>query len=133
MTTLAELRAWALQAPPGTIVPVSSLVELLDGLEDPQPIQVTEAAPETWREKLWSVPAEVRLGVSELAEAFGKPRSFIYARTGPRAANPIPCRKLDGALSFTAGEARAWLRATEAVVHAGPMESPSSARRLVIS
>lgn len=121
MTTfasIADLHRWAEQAPPGTTVPASVLVELLDGLEDPEPIDV-ETAPERWRERLWRVPADTRLGVVEVAEALGRPKSYVYARTGERAEDPLPCRKVDGSLVFTAGEIRSWLEDREEVVHRG--------------
>jgi hypothetical protein len=130
VNTLADLRRWALEAPPGTVVPVSSLVELLDAVEDPAPIQVTEAAPETWRERLWSCGAEVRLSVADVAEALGRPKSYVYQRTGPKAEDPIPHRKCDGSVVVTAGELRAWIRAHETVIHAGPMESAPTDRVL---
>ena len=77
----------------------------------------------TWREKLWIAPAETRIGTSELAEAFGRPTSWVYAHTEGKAENPLPHRKLDGMLMFTVGEVRTWLRASEEVLVAGPMES----------
>ena len=78
------------------------------------------------------VPAEVRLGVAEVAEALGRPKSWVYARTGPKAENPLPHRKLDGSLTFTAGEVRAWIRAHEVEVIGGPMESTPDSRRLSV-
>ena len=77
----------------------------------------------TWREKLWIVPAETRIGTSELAEAFCRPASWVYSHTEGKAENPIPHRKLDGTLMFTVGEVRTWLRESEEVLVAGPMES----------
>ena len=77
----------------------------------------------TWREKLWIIPAETRIGTSELAEAFGRPASWVYSHTEGKAENPIPHRKLDGTLMFTVGEVRTWLRESEEVLVAGPMES----------
>ena len=70
--------------------------------------------PLSWRERLWSCPPETRLGVRELAEALGRPRSFVYraARRG------LPHRKLAGELTFIAGEVRRWV--TEHEVAPGP-------------
>ena len=122
MRTLADLRAWAMAAPQGTTIPVTTLAELLGDLEEAEaPVVTVEPtnAGWTWRERLWEVPAETRLGVAELSEALGRPRSYIYARTGPKTDAPIPHRKLDGTLLFTAGEVRAWIREREETNHAG--------------
>lgn len=118
--TVAELRRWA-ETMPGALVPASALLEALDGLEEPTPARggaVPTPSP-SWRERLWSVPAETRLGVAEVAEALGRPKSFVYARTGS-AEDALPHRKLDGSLVFTAGEIRAWIRDHEEVIAAGP-------------
>ncbi len=134
--TISELRAWAASAPPGTSIPVASLAELLGGLEDktnpviPGPQASPEPVSRTWRERLWTVPAETRLGVHELSEALNRPKSWIYRRTGEKAEDRIPHRKQGGALVFRAGEVRAWLRADEEIIAAGPMESTAAERRL---
>ena len=124
MNTLADLRRWAADAPPGTSMPASALVELLDGLDEAPLVKVEPKAivDASWRERLWTVPAETRLGVADVAEALGRPKSFVYARTG-NSEHPLPHRKLDGSLVFTAGELRAWIRDHEEVVHAGPFLS----------
>src|SRR5207247_8246403 len=68
----------------------------------------------SWAEKLWTCPPATRLGVRELAEAIGRPRSGVYRHTPPRGdLAPIPHRRLDGLLIFTAGAVREWLRANE--------------------
>lgn len=128
MNTLADLRRWAAEAPPGTTLPASALVELLDEVEEAAPTKDAEAVPETWRERLWTVPADTRLGVVEAAEALGRPKSYVYARTGERAEDPLPCRKLDGTLVFLAGELREWIEDREDVVHRMP-----GAHRLSVS
>lgn len=83
-----------------------------------------------WREKLWACPAETRLGVRELAEALGRPKSFVYRLTSITAARagktPLPHRKLDGELVFVAAEIRAWLSAQEEVVVTGPEPRPAA-------
>jgi len=87
----------------------------------------------TWRERLWLVPAETRLGTHEVLEAFGRGRSWLYSHLSEeRGVDRIPHRKLDGVLLFTAGELRAWIRAHEEVVSAGPMESSEGERRLQV-
>jgi predicted DNA-binding transcriptional regulator AlpA len=74
----------------------------------------------TWRERLWTVPPMTRLGTLELCEALGRPRSWIYARTQSDAVDPLPHRKLDGALVFVAEEIRGWICQREEVVEPGP-------------
>ncbi len=71
-------------------------------------------ATEQWAGRLWTCPPETRLGVRELAEAVGRPRSWVYRHTSPAGdLAPIPHRRLDGLLVFTAAEVRDWLRANE--------------------
>jgi hypothetical protein len=137
--TLEELRSWCEAAPAGTRLDAHAVAQLLtavtDRADNPQ-VGADErlgaqAAGEswTWRERLWTVPAETRLGVLEVAEALGRPRSFVYARTQKNAIEPIPHRKLDGALVFAAGEVRAWVRAQEETPVAGAMESTPEEKR----
>ena len=71
-----------------------------------------------WRERLWDVDADVRLGVREAAEALGRPRSFVYSHTKGHEA--IPHRRQDGRLVFVAGELRQWIRDREDVVASPP-------------
>lgn len=71
-------------------------------------------AANPWAERLWTAPADTRLGVRELAEAVGRPRSWVYRHTSPKGdLAPIPHRRLDGLLVFIAGEVRDWLKANE--------------------
>ena len=131
---LQDFLAWCELAPPGTLLLASEVAELLSdtpldhqeghGTPDPLPIET----PSTWRERLWIVPAETRLGVVEVAEALGRSRSFVYARTAVTAKNRLPHRKLNGFLVFTAGELRTWIRETEKEVVGLPMESTSFER-----
>jgi predicted DNA-binding transcriptional regulator AlpA len=121
--------------PDGSVtLPASRLSEWLE--EDALPVMApdlkvvpgepeVEPAPETWRERIWRVPSETRLGVREVAEAVGRSKSWVYKRTQAAAEDPIPHRKLDGELMFAAGEVRAWIRAREDVLVAGPMEAPT--------
>jgi hypothetical protein len=133
-STVAELVAWLSRAPTGThleareVARILSTVEADDAAGDaPPPISISDTW--TWRERLWLVPAETRLGVVEVAEALDRPRSFIYARTGAKAEDPIPHAKLDGTLVFRAGEVRAWIREREVEVHAGPTHSTDDERQ----
>lgn len=133
---------WLREAPPGTLVPVEVLHALLSATAcPPGPIPSSIEAldtpsgrnagterdrPLSWRSLLWSVPAETRIGREELLEAVGRPRSWLYRHTGPKAQRRIPHRKFDGELVFLVGEVRAWLREQEEIVQAGPMlESPT--------
>lgn len=114
---LAGLLAWLQAAPPGTTIPAASLAELLANLPAAAPRSTPEPLQHTWREKLWLVPAETRLGVREVAEAIGRPVSWVYRRTSEKSDKaPLPFRKLDGELVFTAGEVRAWVESHETVV-----------------
>lgn len=121
--TAHELRTWLVHlAEAEATVPARVVLERLPG-DEPTPTGPTpEPEPATWREKVWTVPAETRLGKHELLEALGKSESWLYHRTGPRADNRIPHRKLDGVLVFTAGEIRTWIREAEEVMHGLPME-----------
>ena len=133
---ISELLSWARQAPPGTTIPAASLVDVLAAEEnggDTPPVSEPSPTPPptTWADQLWLVPAERRIGARELAQALGRSRSWVYGRlTGEGA---IPHAKLDGELTFKAGEVRAWLRGTEEVVREGPMESTPPERRLTLA
>lgn len=133
---IRELRAWLASAPAGTTVPAASILDLLDVDSAPEP-QAPQVAPDpvplTWAERLWLVPAETRLGTSEVLEALQRSRSWLYAQMAAgKGADRLPHRRLDGTLLFTAGELRAWVRAHEEVVCAGPMESTPTERHLQV-
>ena len=114
---LAALLEWLQSAPPGTTIPAASLAETLATVTSAAPAPPAEPLMHTWREKLWLVPGETRLGVREAAEAIGRPVSWVYRRTGEKSAKaPLPHRKLDGEIVFTAGELRAWLKGHETIV-----------------
>ena len=109
-------------------VDTASLLPLLRALVASQPTPPTETAQTTWRERLWSCPAETRLNVDETAEALGHSRSWIYKHTSPKAlgksgATPLPHRTLEGSLMFVAGELRTWIRNTEQSVYELPMDT----------
>ena len=122
--SLPALLAWLRAAPEGTVVPCNAILDALENLDE-GPVRVADhdvaaspvlVTPE-WREKIWTVPAETRLGVSEAAEALGRGRSFIYRRTSAKSClAKIPHRKLDGGLVFLAGELRSWLASEEELV-----------------
>lgn len=135
--TIAELRLWLGRAPEGTTLPAATVAALLDGCEDgPEPTsppsaESVEAAPETWRVKVWTVPADVRIGKHELLEAVGRSESWLYRHTSAKADHRIPHRKLDGELVFVVGEVRAWLKEHEDIIEAGPMAGPGARLRAV--
>src|ERR1041385_5137634 len=89
----ASLRCLAEALPPGSAVPVPRevLLELVTSQKGAEPTVSPVAAPVTWRERLWTCPGDTRLGVRELAEALGRPRSWVYrAVAGKREAKRLP-------------------------------------------
>ncbi len=109
-----------------SLAPIAAMAkELLEdlrevGLDEPEPIVTPAAAldgSQTWRALLWVVPPETRMTVADVAEAAGRPKSWVYRHTSPASGLPlIPHRKLDGELVFAAGEVRAWIRDHEDIV-----------------
>src|SRR5688500_1258621 len=78
---IADLRDWLRRAPDGTAVPARVLLDLLGPDESataPAPAITPAPLEMTWRERLWLVPAETRLGRRELLEALGRSRSWLY-------------------------------------------------------
>ena len=67
------------------------------------------------------VPPETRLNMRQIAEAFGRPRSFVYRLTSRNGSTlpRLPCRRLGAELYSTAGELRDWLGRAEVVVVLG--------------
>jgi predicted DNA-binding transcriptional regulator AlpA len=118
---LADIRRWLTEAPPGTLVPAHELLGMLDEESgsgvDIVPVMAGETVPTGWRERLWIVPPDTRLGVREVAEATGRSRNWVYRHTARGGSGArLPHRRLDGALVFTAGEVRTWLSETERIV-----------------
>ena len=115
--SLAEILAWLAAAPEGTSLSAAAVHNLLELMAAGIPLSVpspSTPAVETWRERLWTVPADTRLGVREVAEAIGRPKSWVYRRTSEKSPKaPLPFRRLDGELVFVAGELRAWLKRHE--------------------
>ncbi len=126
---LSELRAWLSQAPPGTLVPADLLAQALPASVPDAGLPGLVQQPMSWRERLWVVPSDTRLGVAELLGALGRTRSWVYRHTGPSSPGArIPHRKLDGELVFLAGEVRQWLLDNELVVVPGRTVSAVLAR-----
>lgn len=79
----------------------------------------------SWRERFWECDPNVRLGVKELAEAVGRPKSWLYRHTGKAGRCPrIPHRRIDGELTFVVGEVRVWLIEHEVVEVLGGTTRP---------
>jgi hypothetical protein len=92
---------------------------------DPTPAGPAVMREESWRERLWSCDPQVRLGVRELAEALGRPKSWVH-----RHSRSLPHRLLSGRLVFAAGEVRGWLRQAERIeVPGGGVEALVVRRR----
>lgn len=103
---------------PMALVPIS---EVLEAIREAGPsdggVAVApsgEPAPPNWRAQLWTVPAETRLSVEEVADAVGRPKSWVYRHTSAKSGlAQLPCTKLDGELQFIAGEIREWITLNE--------------------
>jgi len=120
--TLSDLIAWLEEAPPWLTVPATEIAAHIRGLHDslgePPTEPQRDSTPEfvqSWRERIWLVHPETRLGRDEVCEALGKSLSWLYKKTSAR---EIPCRLdgPDGELVFIAGEIRAWIQAREVTV-----------------
>ena len=118
--TMSALVAWIRSAPAGAMVPLAAVESWLQ-LPVVTPEARSAAHSPSWREKLWTVAPATRLSLQELCEATGRPKSWVYRKTGSaNNSNRLPHRKLDGELVFVAGEIRAWIEANEiAVVRGG--------------
>ena len=122
--TLAAFVAWLEAAPPGTTIDAAHVLERLRACvvtAPAAPVLTSEPAPLTWRERLWTVPAETRLGVHEVAEALDRPKSWVYRHCSERTGLALlPHRNLDSALAFVAGELRTWVAEHEDVIVRAP-------------
>lgn len=100
---------------------------------DPAPTKAPAAAdviPLPWSVLLWQVPPETRIGVAELSEAVGRPKSWVYRHTSDDGDCPrLPHRKMDGSLVFIVGEVRRWIEGHEVTVVPGRAEVLSVRRR----
>lgn len=137
--SLESFVAWLELAPSSTTIAAPELLATLRPLtaqctpSQPPDAPTDVGADVSWRERLWVVPSDVRLGVNEAAEAFGRPRSWVYKHTSEKATSGandrLPFRKFDGELVFTAGELRQWLTDHEEVVVRGRITSTLSLSR----
>jgi hypothetical protein len=116
------LRTLAEAAPVGAAVtvtlPRAALLALVQGDGTrPQLDPDLGRAAVGWRAMLWTVPEDTRMRVADVAEALGRPRSFVYrAVAAKQGEHRLPAARLHGELSFTAGTVRAWLQREEAHV-----------------
>jgi predicted DNA-binding transcriptional regulator AlpA len=124
--SLSDIICWLAEAPTGTLIPADALAAMLrarskdDEHAAASPAPAATASPSSWRERLWTVAPDTRLGVQEVAEAAGRSRDWVYRHTGPSGSGiRLPHRKLDGELVFVAGEVRNWLTAAEQVIEPG--------------
>ena len=117
---LNSLIAWLRDAPTGTTVDAAVIAARLERWTGfPDAASVDTAEP-TWREKLWTAPAESRIGRDELLEAVGRPASWLYRHTSQKGdCARIPHRKMDSELVFVVGEIRQWLCEHEEIVVQG--------------
>ncbi len=121
--TLADRLQTLAQARPTAGAVTLTKADLL-ALAADEPVSTAGPAavqPVSWRERLWTCPAETRLGVQELAEAVDRSRDWVYRavdkrRAKERGREPLPCARLDGVLVFQAGAVRRWLEHSEQIV-----------------
>jgi hypothetical protein len=111
LNTLGAVLSWLRSLPPGCLIPASALIERLqdaavdefEPISTPGPILPPNAA-------FWTYPPDTRLTVVQLALALNRPKSWVYRRTSRKSGLPrLPHRRLDGGLSFLAGEVRAYV------------------------
>lgn len=124
--TLTAFLDAAATMPPSATVNVHDVAALIREAVRTVPEPPPRTGPLTWREMLWTVPAETRLSLPEVCEALGRSRSWVARRlTTPASERPIPIphRRLDGVLSFVAGEVRAWLAQVETIGQAGTLDT----------
>lgn len=94
-------------------------------------VDATRESHATWKERLWSAPADARIGRDELLEALGKSQSWLYALTSKKTPleKRIPHRKtIDGELVFVVGEIRDWIISREVIMVPGSLARSEVAR-----
>ena len=119
--SLADVLQWLRSAPPSTMLTASDVLQALDavnqGCESSRPEIVSpDAVQLPWSALLWLVPDQTRIGVRELCEATGRPKSWVYRHTSNRGDCPrLPFYRCDGVLTFRVGEIRRWLENHEVI------------------
>jgi hypothetical protein len=112
--------------PPDAMLPAAWICEQLDA--EPSAVELPAldpTVPASWRERLWTAPPDMRLGVREVAEALDRSADWVYravnaARASEKGRRPLPCARLDGELLFRAGDVRTWVQQSEEVVNVAP-------------
>lgn len=129
---ISDVVRWLEQAPPETMLPAHSVLALIrEAVPEGKNAAIELSPASTWRERLWSAPPETRLGVEELSDAIGRPKSWIYRHTSAKSGlELLPHRRLDGALVFLVGEIRKWVAEHEATVVPAHSQAVSLTRRL---
>jgi predicted DNA-binding transcriptional regulator AlpA len=117
--SIAALSEWLNDFPKGTLLTVDAIRDLVAQIPGGPPLIAVEDTTHTmtWRERLWTVPQDTRIGSVELAQALGKSRSWVYHRTQVHSAHiPLPHRRIDnGQLEFVVREIRLWLTQVDVV------------------
>ena len=114
VTNLSEFMRWLEEAPPEALLPVRLVLARMREASISVRTSSAVVHETTWRERLWTAPVDTRLGVSELSEAMGRPKSWIYRHTSAKSGlELLPHRRLDGVLVFVIGEIRQWLTQQE--------------------
>lgn len=109
--TLADVVRWLEQAPPGTTVPATAMLELLRDADAETAPAIAPDPANAAPLSIWTCDPELRFGVKELASAIGRSASWIYHRTqeGVADRDRLPHKRQDATLIFVAGEVRAYL------------------------
>jgi hypothetical protein len=122
MTLAEHVRAIVDALPPEGAVTLPAAT-LREWLVNDKPLVIEPVVEsQSWRERLWTVPPETRLGVREVAEAVDRSRDWVYRAVSGKGATKagrdrLPCQKLDGELVFTAGAVRTWIQRSELIVN----------------
>ncbi len=76
--------------------------------------RVINTSPEFWemKERFFSLPPDMRVGIDELSHLLGQTKNWIYKRTYVNSKNPIPFSKDGKILWFLIGEVREWYTKT---------------------
>ncbi len=134
---MLEIVEWLQAAPEGTLVRADAIAERLVAYDKRSPVIEAPRAiahdggSTPLLDRFWRLPADTRLGVKQLVEALGKPRSWIYRRTGSQSDLPKLPHKRDGSrLVFVVGEVKQYLNDHEVRIVAPSIELPSRAKAM---
>lgn len=129
--TLAQFSEWLAAAPAGTMLDAAAVRATLEQCAsvDRAAVPITPPLRMSWRERLWMVPPETRLGLREACEALDRSEKWLRIRLRTGGDGRIPHRKLDGELQFLAGELRDWLNTHEHIISHAADVRPLHARK----